>query len=1128
MNRRFRGRVAVLRIAGFALAALLTATAGALAGEPFQKFLDGLREKELYDAAMDYLAEMNASALISAQQKATIPYEEGKTLIDWAREDADVKNKTKNLDLAREKLQGFIKANSSSELAGSASMQLGNVLILRGGMLLESSARPSNLAQKDTLLKQSRDLFSEAKDVFKKAEDDYEKLVNQYKGVPPANDNAWVEKRDTVRQAFLQANLYSAAVLQEIAKTYKPGSKEHKEALVAAGDKYKHIYERWRTLMAGQLARIKQAQCIQDLGDAKTAIGLYNDILNQPDELPEFRKLKASALYRTQQCWLSESQKNPELAHKLGKEFLDKSRPDEAKQPDWLAVRYYTALAAKQLADSLTDKESGRKKTLLAEAKDNAKFVAGVRGTYREDGRVLLTQVTGKEEVQKEPTNFAEALERGQEYLDEMQAKQTAASMGSVMGNPEDKPKLEQEAVAARETAVKYFQMALKLRDPETKIEEVNTVRYYLCFLDYQAGRFYDAAVLGEFLARRYPGSAGGRPAAKIALAAYQQCYRDKQMPPALKSFDLGRMQQLATYIAQRWTGEPEAEEAWATLLSMAVVERDLKGASEYLSKLAEDSPRRGESEIKVGQAYWGAYLTEQRKEGEERMPPAKLDALVKQARELLEKGIGRVKEGVKSGSPITPDLVYGALSLAQIYLNDGKPDLAIKTLEDPEIGPLTLTRAKHAVVLQANSPIPVEAYKSALRAYVEGKELDKAQAAIKELEELVAANGAAGEAELTRIYVSMGRALEDQIKALKQGGKDDDAKKVTSSFEVFLDKIKEGEGANFQSLNWVAETFFSLGAGFDTQDGKPATGDAETYYKKSLATDEKILGLIDADKAFAPTPDSVYAVRLRIARVYRRLGKYKDAVDLIEAILKQKPMLVEAQIDGARAFMDWAQENPAYYNLAITGGRKGADGKNTIFGWLDLGRRLQSSLAGAQGIDAQTVHTMQSWFFEARYFLSVAHTSIAMTEATPDKKTKFLNDALNDIRITARLTPVLMTPEWLEWQEKFDAQAKTVQKLLNQKPDGLSVLTAQETPVEAANAGPSALTPATPGSVEPATALTTASKPEQSGGSMVLVIALVLGLAVVVVVVVVFAMRKSPPVRRPASAASFEAMTKQ
>jgi hypothetical protein len=150
------------------------------------------------------------------------------------------------------------------------------------------------------------------------------------------------------------------------------------------------------------------------------------------------------------------------------------------------------------------------------------------------------------------------------------------------------------------------------------------------------------------------------------------------------------------------------------------------------------------------------------------------------------------------------------------------------------------------------------------------------------------------------------------------------------------------------------------------------------------------------------------------------------------------------------------------------------------------------------------------------------------MTEATPDKKTKFLNDALNDIRITARLTPVLMTPEWLEWQEKFDAQAKTVQKLLNQKPDGLSVLTAQETPVEAANAGPSALTPATPGSVEPATALTTASKPEQSGGSMVLVIALVLGLAVVVVVVVVFAMRKSPPVRRPASAASFEAMTKQ
>ncbi|HWA97135.1 MAG TPA: hypothetical protein VG713_01520 [Pirellulales bacterium] len=1129
MNHCRHGRFGAMRagIAALLVAAFATTAAAA---EPFQKFLDGLREKGLYDSAMDYLAEMTNSSLISGEIKTNIPYEEGKTLIDWARDDADVKNKMKNLDLAREKLEGFIKNNSQNDLSGSAGMQLGNVLILRGGMALENSARPANVQQKDALLKQARDLFGQAKDVFAKAEKDYEVKVNEYKGIPPEKDQqAWIDRRDTYRQAFLQANLYSAAVLQELAKTYPSGSKENKDALMAAADKYKAIYQRWRTLMAGQLARIKQGQCIQDLGDAKTAIGLYADILAQPDELIEFRKLKAGALYRTQQCWLSTGQNNPELAHKIGREFIDKSRPDEVKQPDWLAIRYYTALAAKLLADSLPDKDSGRKKSLLNEAKDDAKFVSSLRGTYREDARVLLTQVTGKEEAQKEPTNFAEAFERGQEYLDEMQAKQTASRLGNVMGNPEERGKLEKAADAARDNAMKYFRLALALRDSETKLEEINTARYYICFLDYQAGRYYDAAVLGEFLAKKYPGSAGGRPGAKIALAAYLQGYNDKQMPPTYKTYDRDKMEDLANYIALRWKGEPEADEAWGILLSLDVVERDLKGALDSLSKLAPDSPRLAESEIKVGQAYWGAYLSDQRKEGDERPPQSQLDALLKQAQTLLERGVNRQKEAVKAGAAVTPDLVLGALSLSQLYLNNNQSEKAVALLEDPAIGPLALTKAKQTVTLQNDSPIPVESYKTALRAYVESKNLDKAQESIKELEDLVAAQGAQGQSELTRIYVSMGRALEEQIRSLKDGGKDEDAKKVTSSFEVFLDKIKEGEGANFSSLNWVAETFYSLGAGYDAHDGKPAVGDAETYYKKALATDEKTLALIGSDPNYAPSPDAAHAIRLRIAKVYCRLGKYKDAIDLVENILKQKPMLVEAQIEGSRAFMDWGRENPAYYTLAIAGARKGADGKNIIFGWLDLARRLQSSLAGAVTLEPQAAKTMQGWFFESRYWLSVAHTNMAQAEAATDKKTKLLTDALNDIRITARLTPVLMTADWQEWQDKFDAQAKTVQKLLNEKPDGLSALVARTEP-EVATATPAGGTQAAnvgaPTDVAAATP-SPESKPEEAGTNFVLVIVLVLGLAVVVVGVVVFAMRKTPTPRRPTSTVSFESSAK-
>ncbi|HEX3868885.1 MAG TPA: hypothetical protein VHV77_00470 [Pirellulales bacterium] len=1130
MNRHLRD---LFRTARLLVLLTVTTVAGsavasnAHAGEPYQRFLDGLRERGLYDVAVDYLNQMSKSSLVSDDIKKAIPYELGKTLIEWAREDADTKSRAKNLELAREKLQKFMADNPTHEMSGSAAMQLGNVLVLRGTMLIETSARPSNALQKETLLKQAREVLEEAKTVFKKSEDNYEKLVNEFKGVPPANDPGWVDRRDAVRQAFLQANLYSAAVLQEIAKTYTLNSKEHKEALQVAADKYRKIYERWRNLMAGQLARVKQGQCLQDLGEVKTAIGLYNDILNQPDDLADFRKLKASALYRTQQCWLDASQNNPELAHKLGKEFLDHSRPDEVKTPDWLAVRFYTAQAAKKLADTLPDKEAGRKKLLIGEARDDAKLVSSIRGTYRDDARSLLSEITGKEEGVKEPATFAEASERGQEYLDQMQTKEAEAKN---LGNAEDPKKLRAEALALREKAVQYFMLALKLRDNEVKMDDVNAVRYYLCFLDYQAGKFYDAAVLGEFLARKYPGSAGGRPGAKIALAAYLQGYNDKQMPPLLKDFDKRRMFDLANYIAGRWKGEPEADDAWGVLLALAVMERDLKGAEEYLAKIPEDAGKRGDAEIKVGQTYWAAYVSEQRKDSAERMPQKQIDALIKRAQELLEAGIKHSKAAMKSGMLLTQDMVLGALSLSQVYLNQNMADKAVTTLEDKEIGPMALVTAKNPVVTQPGSTIPTEAYKTALRAYVETKDLDKAQTAMKQLEELVSASGAEGQAELTRIYVSMGRALEEQIRSLKESGKNDDAEKVTKSFEVFLDKISSGEGANFSSLNWVAETFYSLGAGFDAPGGKPATGQALEYYQKALSTDEKTLKLAEKDKKFLPGPDAVAAVELRIARVYRRMGKFKESVDLIEKILREKPMLVEAQIDGARAFMDWGVTNPAYYSLAIVGARKDAEKKNVIFGWLDLARRLNASLTSGGTDNPQVMKTMQGWFFESRYWLAVSHTNLALAEPAGEKRTKLLNDAINDVKITARFNPVLMTDDWKEWEEKFDAQVKTVQKLLNEKPEGMKVLLPKEDPLmQVAVAEPTAVVEeasddaATPTPASESTAPSTQSE----GPGMGVLIGIVVVLAAVVVVVSLMLFRKPSKPLRPSAPVKFE-MPKQ
>ena len=44
-----------------------------------------------------------------------------------------------------------------------------------------------------------------------------------------------------------------------------------------------------------------------------------------------------------------------------------------------------------------------------------------------------------------------------------------------------------------------------------------------LCWLDWEAGDYYRAAVLGDFLARRYPDHPAAAASAKLALASYEQ-----------------------------------------------------------------------------------------------------------------------------------------------------------------------------------------------------------------------------------------------------------------------------------------------------------------------------------------------------------------------------------------------------------------------------------------------------------------------------------------------------------------------------------------------------------------------------------------------------------------------------
>ncbi|HVA46074.1 MAG TPA: hypothetical protein VNH11_06840 [Pirellulales bacterium] len=1096
---RFVGRRLPHLISCAAAGFVLLCAQAAPAEEAYARFLEGLKEQGLFDAALDYLELMRTSPLLSEAQKQELAFEEGRLLVDNAKAESDAAAKSKLLDKARDRFAAFIKASSANPKAAVAETELGNILVERGRSLLEQAERPANASKKDALTKQAREMFEEAKKVFDEAEKKFTARLDEFKKIyDPKKEAKKIEERDQARDDVLRARMFAAGILQVMAGSYPAGSAEQKKLLHEAADKYKVLYDKFRRRMVGLLARMKEGECYQKLGDTKRAIGLYETMLSQGDD-PAIRPYKATALRLSLECLVSENEKNYETAVSRGEDWLEKALPPETRTVDGLGITYFTALANKLLSDSLSKPEDqARKKALLLAAKKQAQFVAkalAFMNPYRDEGQELYRKLLGGAEgEQKEPANFSEALDRAKELLDRWQDRLGQIKVAAAMKDQANVPTYESEARQLRDQALSYFKLALELRDDETPIESVNIARYYLCFLDYQAGNYYDAAVMGEFVAKNYPKSQGGRQCAKIAMAAYLQTYDAARKAQADYAFDRDKMVETADFITGAWPGGEEADEAWGLLLQVAVGEEQLDKALEYLAKIPDDSPRRGDADLKAGQALWAAYLRAAR--SEERPPQAELDKMVETARKLLDDGLKLSRDGIDKGTAsVSATMATAALSLGQIDIESGQADKAIDLLNDAKIGPLTLVAAGDPVTKQGK--FAVETYKLALRAYVANQALDKAEGTMESLEKLVNESGDADAAgQLTRIYIVLGRELEQQLQRLRQEQKADELTKVSKGFELFLDRISSrGKGNTFNSLNWVAETFFSLGSGYDADGAKEAPDEAKAYYEKSLKTDESIIEAAKADKAFAPE-GAVPAVRVRMARTQRRLRNFQQARDELLAVLKEKSNLLDAQAEAARNFQDWGAVKPEFYLKAIEGDvkQKNKEGRteNLLWGWNMIAVRTQGQKNVGEAFD------------EARYNQAKCYMDLAKTKSGTEK-TGLLKRAEDNIRYTFRNRPEMGGPEWMK---KFESLFRTIQQLQgNDRPVTLASLAANSSATAEGASAPvaGATTPAnaTPGAKKPAA--TAPASTEAEGGTSPLLIFGVLLIVVAPVAVFVF-----------------------
>ena len=298
----------------------------------------------------------------------------------------------------------------------------------------------------------------------------------------------------------------------------------------------------------------------------------------------------------------------------------------------------------------------------------------------------------------------------------------------------------------------------------------------------------------------------------------------------------------------------------------------------------------------------------------------SQVDQLAIDAQEMLAAGVGRLPPAPEINASNTTAL----LSLAQAYVGSEKHEEAVKILEHETLGPVNLLAANHAAV---GNPIFVEeTHRTALQAYVGSMGtggdvmMQKAKSAMAAMQAAVG-DDATGKQRMLSVYVNLARSVETQMKSAEPAAK----QQMSQVFEAFLQELSGGS-SDVGVLNWVAETFASLGSGFD-DDPQVLNENAKRYYERSVAAFANILSMTDLD------PQLTTQMKVRSASVKSKLRDYESAMTEFVDVLQKTPNAINVQVEAAKLLQRWGSVIPAKYNVAIRGTMQDNPPGN-VWGW--------------------------------------------------------------------------------------------------------------------------------------------------------------------------------------------------
>ncbi|MCA9170712.1 MAG: hypothetical protein KDB23_23700, partial [Planctomycetales bacterium] len=584
-----------------------------------------LQAKGYETLALDYLERLEQRQLASPEFQQRINYHQGAALIQAALRQRSSAEKQTLLDRAQTKFDQFIQQHSDDVLAVAAKAKLADILLERARlMLFDASQDGVSASQRNEHREQARKLFDEAAGRYRQNIADLrQRLEKLPKSISPDKDAELFAERNQLRADYVQANFVTAMILYEQAQSYDDNSKPRRELLEKANNAFASVAQKYRDRVAGVSANLFQGRCQQQLGEPRKALAIYEDLLSRIESEALLRTVAIQTLRGAMECSMDEEINQWEAARQRAEGWLSQQRPTEAAEDDWLAVKYLLAVTYDHLAG--LDDYARERSDLLLEARKLSIEVAKYRSEWQKPAQQLLAQLGTGKALADAPTtvaSLADAIAAIREQLSQRQlVAQTIATL-SAGGNDGSATDGTPERIAAAKTQLaaidgnlhSLIQQANDLVDEETTVELKNQLRYYDCTTRYYQADYFASAVLAEFLSSRYPSTEEGRRATAVLLASLVQIYGNGQSPHAKEL--RRRMADSAERIALQWKGQSEADDALATLVSLAVADGAADAAISYLERMSEASEKRAAAELAAGQALWNAanaeYASEQ------------------------------------------------------------------------------------------------------------------------------------------------------------------------------------------------------------------------------------------------------------------------------------------------------------------------------------------------------------------------------------------------------------------------------------------------------------------------------------------------------------------------------------